>query len=331
MVRKSTGMAAAQMHDAPALELVTIGRIGVDLYPEQIGVSLAEVKTFAKFLGGGPTNVAVAAARLGRRAAVVTKVGDDGFGEYARAALERFGVDTRWVLTHPTLRTPITFCEIHPPDHFPLLFYREPIAPDLTIRTEELPIDEIVRVPLMWTSGTALCTEPSRSTVLELLEVRGRRGVVVHDLDYRPQFWQDAAEAGALGREALRYAHVAVGNLDEVEVVAGTRDPRRAAGELLALGVELAVVKMGPAGVYAQSAAETVEIGPVPVKVLNGLGAGDGFGGALCHCLLSGLDLARSLAFANAAGAIVASRLACADAMPTLAEISELMETSHGG
>src|ERR671933_476793 len=108
------------------LEIITMGRVSVDLYPEQIGVPLAEVKTFAKSLGGSATNVAVAAARLGHRSAVITKVGDDGFGPYVRAALEQFGVDARWVGTDPDLRTPLAFCEIFPPDDFPLLFYRKP-------------------------------------------------------------------------------------------------------------------------------------------------------------------------------------------------------------
>lgn len=313
------------------LELVTIGRIGVDLYPQQIGVALADVTSFAKFLGGTTTNVAVAAARLGHRSAVVTKVGDDGFGVFARRALERFGVDTRWVGTHPTLRTPITFCEVHPPDYFPILFYRDPLAPDLTIRTTELPVSEILEVPIVWTSGTALCAEPSRSTVLGIVEGRGRRGLVVHDLDYRPQFWRDAAEAGEWGRAVLAHATVAVGNQDEVEIVTGTRDPEAAAAALLDLGPEIAIVKMGENGVFAKTPSATAHVGPAPVEVLNGIGAGDGFGGALCHALLCGWGLEPSLAFANAAGAIVASRLACADAMPTIEEIEDLLERSGRG
>src|SRR5256885_9802758 len=110
-------------------DVVTLGRVSVDLYPEQIGVPLAQVSTFAKSLGGSPTNVAVAAARLGHRSAVITKVGDDGFGPYVRDALRGFGVDTRYVGTDAALRTPIVFCEIFPPDSFPLLFYRQPKAP----------------------------------------------------------------------------------------------------------------------------------------------------------------------------------------------------------
>jgi 5-dehydro-2-deoxygluconokinase len=322
----TNGASGGLAHAPGELELVTIGRIGVDLYPMQIGVPLAEVTGFAKFLGGTTTNVAVAAARLGRRAAVVTKVGDDGFGEFCLQALRRFGVDTRWVGRHPTLRTPITFCEVHPPDRFPILFYRAPTAPDLTIQSTELPIDEIVRVPIVWTSGTALCEEPSRTTVFHVVEERARRAMVIHDLDYRPQFWRDAAEARRWGRALLQYATVAVGNREEVEVVTGTQDPESAAAALLDLGLDLAVVKMGEKGVFARNRETSVHVAPAPVEVLNGLGAGDGFGGALCHGLLAGWELSDVVTFANAAGAIVASRLACADAMPTVSEITELLE-----
>src|ERR671931_2260634 len=156
-----------------------MGRVGVDLYPEQIGVSLAEVRTFAKSLGGSATNVAVAAARLGARSAVITKVGDDPFGPYVRDALRGFGVDPRWVGTHPTLRTPIVFCEIFPPDDFPLLFYREPTAPDMTIAVDELDLDTIRAARVFWTTGTGLSAEPSRTATLTALEAR-TDGITIH-------------------------------------------------------------------------------------------------------------------------------------------------------
>src|SRR5689334_877936 len=152
-----------------------MGRIGVDLYPEQIGVHLADVRTFRKMLGGSATNVAVAAARYGRRVGVITKVGDDPFGPYARKALAEFGVDGSRVGTHPTLRTPVVFCEIFPPDSFPLLFYREPTAPDMTLEVDELDLEEIASVPLFWTTGTGLSAEPSRSATLAALRARARR------------------------------------------------------------------------------------------------------------------------------------------------------------
>jgi len=123
----------------------------------------------------------------------------------------------------------------------------------------------------------------------------------------------------------LRRATVVVGNTDEVDMATGHRDAREAAAALLAMGPRLAVVKRGGDGAYARTAAEEVSVPGVKIPVLNGLGAGDAFGGALCHGLLAGWPLERTLALANAAGAIVASRLACADAMPTLDEIETML------
>jgi 5-dehydro-2-deoxygluconokinase len=306
-------------------DLITMGRVGVDLYPEQIGVSLADVRTFAKSLGGSPTNVAVAAARLGARAAVITKVGDDPFGPYVRRALRDFGVDDRWVGTHPTLRTPVVFCEIHPPDDFPLLFYREPTAPDMTIAPEDLDLDAIRAARVFWTTGTGLSAEPSRAATLAALAARDdapEGAITVHDLDHRPMFWSDEADAGHWAREALRHATVAVGNRDEVAVAVGTRDPHEASAALLELGVRLAIVKQGPAGVLVRTAETLAEIPPVPVDVVCGLGAGDAFGGALVHGLLEGWDIERTVRLANAAGSYVAGKLACADAMPTIADLT---------
>jgi 5-dehydro-2-deoxygluconokinase len=307
-------------------DLITMGRISVDLYPEQVGVGLEDVQTFAKSVGGSATNVAVAAARLGvERAAVITKVGDDPFGRYLRRALERFGVDPRFVATHPSLRTPLAFCEIHPPDHFPLLFYREPTAPDLTLAPDELDLGAIRAARVFWTTGTGLSAEPSRAATLAALAARGE-GITIHDLDHRPMFWPDPDEAGRQARAALAHATVAVGNRDEVEVAVGTRDPLEASQRLLDLGVRLAIVKRGPEGVLARTPDELVEVEPVRLEPLCGLGAGDAFGGALVHGLLHGWSVERTLRSANAAGALVASRLACADAMPELHEVEELLE-----
>jgi 5-dehydro-2-deoxygluconokinase len=306
-------------------DLITMGRVSVDLYPEQIGVHLAEVRTFAKSLGGSATNVSVAAARLGVRAAVITKVGDDPFGPYVRDALRGFDVDARWVGTHPTLRTPIVFCEIFPPDDFPLLFYREPKAPDMTLAVEELDFDAIRAARVFWTTGTGLSAEPSRAATLAALEARdGGDGITVHDLDHRPQFWPDETAAGRWARAALSHATVAVGNRDEVEVAVGTRDPHEASAALLDLGVQVAIVKQGPAGVLVRTAGGVVEVRPVEVEVVNGLGAGDAFGGALVYGLLQGWEPARAVRLANAAGAYVASKLACADDMPTLDQLAEV-------
>ncbi|MEU9704792.1 5-dehydro-2-deoxygluconokinase [Streptomyces sp. NPDC047981] len=315
-------------------ELITMGRLGVDLYPLQVGVPLARAETFGKFLGGSPANVAVAAARLGRRTALVSRTGADPFGAYLHAELRGFGVDDRWVTPVPAYPTPLTFCEIFPPDDFPIHFYRRPRAPDLEIRPEELDLGAIRAARAFWVTGTGLSVEPSRAATLGALRERGEAGtgdLTFLDLDWRPALWPDPDEAGPLYREALRGATVAVGNLDECEVATGEREPHAAARALLAAGVRIAVVKQGPKGVLALTAdGESAEVAPLPVEVVNGLGAGDAFGGALCDGLLAGWDLDRTLRRANAAGAIVAGRLACSPAMPYADEIDLALATGTG-
>ncbi|GAA4454093.1 5-dehydro-2-deoxygluconokinase [Phytohabitans houttuyneae] len=305
------------------LDVLTMGRVGVDIYPLQVGVGLAEVETFGKYLGGSPTNVAVAAARYGRRVAVITRTGADPFGDFVHSALRGYGVDDRYVTAVPHLPTPVTFCEIFPPDDFPLYFYRLPSAPDLQIRADELDAEAIRGAGVFWVTGTGLCEEPSRSATLAALRLRDRAGITVLDLDYREMFWPSREEARRWLQQALPYATVAVGNLDECHTAVAERDPAAAAKALRDRGAELAVVKQGPRGVLAVDASGAVEVPPVPVEVVNGLGAGDAFGGALCHGLLAGWETARVMRFANAAGAIVAGRLACSDAMPTVDEVEE--------
>ncbi|MGC5036251.1 5-dehydro-2-deoxygluconokinase [Streptomyces sp. DT190] len=311
---------------AQDFDVITMGRIGVDLYPLQSGVPLAAVESFGKFLGGSAANVAVAAARLGRRTAVITRTGDDPFGTYLHQELTGFGVDDRWVTPVAAYPTPVTFCEIFPPDDFPLYFYRRPKAPDLEIRTDELDFSAIRAARVFWITGTGLSEEPSRSATLAALRARDKAGTTVFDLDWRPMFWGDPEQARPYYREALRHATVAVGNLDECEIATGVREPQACADALLEAGVELAVVKQGPKGVLAVHRDGTrAEVPPVPVEVVNGLGAGDAFGGSLCHGLLAGWDLERTMRHANAAGALVASRLACSSAMPTASEVEDLL------
>ena len=309
-----------------SFDVITMGRIGVDVYPLQTGVSLREVETFGKYLGGSSSNVAVAAARYGRRVATITRTGADPFGEFLHDALRGFGVDDRYVTPVKGLPTPVTFCEIFPPDDFPLYFYREPKAPDLEIHTSELDLDAIRAARVYWVTVTGLSQEPSRSATLAALEARAKSGITVLDLDYRPMFWDSREEARRWIAKALPHVTVAVGNQDECETAVGTRDPREAAQALHHAGVELAVVKQGPKGVLADDGEAVVEVPPVPVEVVNGLGAGDAFGGALCHGLLAGWELERTMRFCNAAGAIVAGRLACADAMPGEDEVLAKLE-----
>ncbi|MBR7828822.1 5-dehydro-2-deoxygluconokinase [Actinospica sp. MGRD01-02] len=310
----------------PPFDLITIGRIGVDLYPLQDGVRLEDAATFGKYLGGSATNVAIAAARHGLRAAVVTATGADPFGRYARRELARLGVDDRFVGTVPRLKTPVTFCEIFPPDDFPLYFYRDPLAPDLAITPGDLDLDAIRGARIFWATVTGLSREPSRAAHLAAWEARGRAPLTILDLDYRPMFWPSPEAATAAVDKALGQVTVAVGNREECEIAVGETEPARAADALLERGVELAVVKQGPRGVLAKTRERTVEVPPYRVEVVNGLGAGDGFGGALCHGLLRGWPLERTLCFANVAGAIVATRRECSTAMPATAEVEDIMK-----
>jgi 5-dehydro-2-deoxygluconokinase len=310
-------------------DVLTIGRSGVDLYPLQAGVALENVTRFGRFLGGSATNVAVAAARHGRRAAVITRTGADPFGRFVHAALRELGVDDSFVSAVPGLPTPVTFCEIFPPDSFPLWFYRFPKAPDLEIYPHELDLHACREARVFWATVSGLSQQPSRDAHYAAWDARGRRPLTVLDLDYRPVFWSSREAAREQVTSALAHVTVAVGNVDEVSTAVGETDPERAARALLARGVELAVVKQGPAGVLAMTARELVRLPAVSVPVLNGLGAGDGFGGAMCHGLLAGWPVARVLEFASAAGAIVASRLECSTAMPTTAEVEALMEEMH--
>ncbi|MFJ9041153.1 5-dehydro-2-deoxygluconokinase [Streptomyces sp. NPDC102406] len=307
-----------------AHDLVAIGRTGVDIYPLDHGVGLEQVRTFEKFLGGSATNVAVAAARHGRSAALVSRVGQDPFGRYVRQEAARLGVDPAHItpLTAPGgPPTPVTFCEVFPPDDFPLYFYRYAGAPDLMIEPAELPLDDIRDAAVFWATVTGLSAEPSRSAHFAAWQARGRRRHTVLDLDYRPMFWDGPEGAGRQVERALDHVTVAVGNREECEVAVGETEPGRAADALLDRGLELAVVKQGPKGVLAATRDERVEVAPFPVEVVNGLGAGDAFGGALVHGLLSGWELRRIIEFANVAGALVAARLACSTAMPTTSEV----------
>lgn len=311
--------------NAPA-EILTFGRAGVDIYPLQVGVGLEDVTSFGKFLGGTTANVAVAAARLGRRAAIITGVGNDPFGRYVRRELNRLGVDDRHVVTNSEFPTPVTFCEIFPPDDFPLYFYRRPSAPDLQVSPADLDRDAIAAAGLFWLSVSGLSEEPSRSAHHEALAARAPgSGPTVLDLDYRPMFWDSPAAAAEQVQKILGQVSVAVGNREECEVAVGETDPERAADALLDAGVGLAVVKQGAEGVLAKSRTERVVSPPIPITPYNGLGAGDSFGGSLAHGLLAGWPLETVLARANAAGAIVASRLECSTAMPTAAEIDVLL------
>ena len=213
------------------LELLTVGRISIDLYCDQVGADWEAAETFSKAIGGSPTNVAVAAARLGHRSAVFTKVGEDPFGEVAIEELREFGVDTRFVGVEPGTVTPLAFAVLDPPEDPQLLFRRDPPVPDFQLRPDEVDPGTVADVPMLWVSAGAL----SRSRA-----PRRRRGCsrpadagdTVLDLDYRPTFWRSREEASARIGAAVDQATIAVGNREECGVAVGTEDPREAAARL---------------------------------------------------------------------------------------------------
>lgn len=316
------------------IELLTVGRVSVDLYAEQLRVPLAEVTTFRKSVGGTATNVAVACARLGHHAAVFTRVGNDAFGRYVTSALSTtFGVDTRFVSVSNDLLTPLAFADLENPEDPTIIFYRRPAAPDMSIEPNPEIIACATEVPIFWFPTACLAEEPSRSTIHTLLDARHghvpANGHTIIDLDWRPHFWASEHECHIEIEKVLDQVTMAIGNRKECEVAVGISDPERAAEALLARGLQTAIVKMGADGVLVATADGIREqVKPYRVEAVCGLGAGDAFGGALCHGLLSGWSLAESARAGNAAGAIVAGRLMCADDMPTWADIEHLLRSS---
>ena len=259
---------------------------------------------------------------------MITRTGADPFGAFLHDALRRFGVDDRYVTEVPGLPTPVTFCEIFPPDDFPLYFYRQPKAPDLEIRGRRAR-------PRGDPGGARLLGDGHRPVAgAEPLGDAGRARGARHstgDHGARPRLPADVLVLARGGRaasiqQALAHVTVAVGNLRRVRHRGRrARATAAAARALRRRGVDLAVVKQGPKGVLADDGETVVEVPPVPVEVVNGLGAGDAFGGALCHGLLAGWELERVMRFCNAAGALVAGRLACADAMPAEDEVDAML------
>lgn len=307
------------------MDVLSVGRVSVDLYAAEPGVGFDGQQTFSKSVGGSPTNVAVAAARLGHRAGIATKVGDDAFGAYVRARLGEWGVDTTYVGVQPGAQTPLALAALEPPETPQVAFYRGPAAPDTTLTTDDVPADVVRGVRLLWISQGSLAQGTTATTCLDWLALRGRADHTVLDLDYRAALWPDRDAARARAAEAIALSTVVVGNREECEVAVGTGEPDAAADALLDAGVSLAIVKLGADGALLATPSQRWRIAPIPISVVCGLGAGDAFGGALCHGLLSGWEVPRIGRFANAAGALVSTRLTCGDAMPTVGELDEML------
>ena len=307
------------------MDVLSVGRISVDLYSTEPNVGFDGQQHFQKSVGGSPTNVAVAAAQLGLTVALATKVGDDAFGEYAKQRLAGWGVDTDFVGTVTGAQTPLALAALTPPESPTVIFYRGPAAPDTTLTTGDVPADVVRGCHILWISQASLAQGSTADTCLEWMSLRSRDNHTILDLDYRPSLWTSPEDARTMAERAIALATVVVGNREECDIALGTNDPNAAADALLAAGVRLAIIKLGADGVLLATATERVNIPALPIDVVCGLGAGDAFGGSLCYGLLHEWDLDRIGRFASAAGALVSTRLTCADAMPTVDELVTMM------
>jgi 5-dehydro-2-deoxygluconokinase len=320
--------------DIPAL--ITVGRVSVDLYAQEVDAAFTDPQTFRKSVGGSPTNVAVAAARHGRSAAIVTKVGADALGDYVIARLAEWGVDTRYIGRDESALTPVVLAALAPPEEPQIVFYRGESAPDTTIEATDVPDDAIRGCRIFWMSVGALAQGSTAEASFAWLAARGRPadGETILDLDYRPTLWSSIDVAREATQKAMACSTVVVGNRAECQMALGDEiadldDPDSIVDALLARGVRIAIVKLGGGGVLLADAHQRVRVHPLDIDVLCGLGAGDAFGGALVHGLLSGWELQRIGEFANGAGAFVATQLTCADAMPSTAVVEDVV--ARGG
>jgi 5-dehydro-2-deoxygluconokinase len=288
------------------IEAAVLGRVGVDLYPNELETPLSRVRTFTKYVGGFAGNVATGLARLGVRTAIASRVGDDGHGEFVREWLAGEGVDVRFLRTDPYWLTPPTFCEVWPPDRFPITFYRRPTAPDWQLSPADFDSEEIAGTPLLYATGTGLAQSPSRETTVSAL--RAHRGTTIFDLDWRPTLWDRPEEYPQLAAEAVVAADIVIGNEDEV--AAAKIDD-----------VPVLVLKRGERGATVFEGAEETDVSGFPVEVVNGLGAGDAFAAAVGQGLLRGMPLVEAVRRGTVAGALVAAQLACSEAMPRLEDL----------
>jgi len=288
------------------IDAVVIGRVGIDLYPNELSTPLRDVRTYTRFVGGFAGNVATGLARLGVNAAIVSRVGAEGHGDFVRDWLASEGVDVGFLRTDPDWPTPPTFCEVWPPNNFPITFYRRPTAPDWQISMEDFDAETVAAAPLLYATGTGLAQSPSRETTLAALAAH--RGTTIFDLDWRPSLWDDTADYPALAAEAVTSSDIVIGNEEEVAAAQVSDVPRL-------------ILKRGERGATVFENGTRTDVPPVPVDVVNGLGAGDAFAASVGQALLRGHSLVDAARRGTVAGAMVAGRLACSEAMPSLDEL----------
>jgi len=330
-------------------DVLSMGRSSIDLYSNDIGSPFPDIKTFAAYVGGCPTNISVGTRRLGLRSAVLTGVGEDPVGDFLLQFLNREGVETKFVAKKPGKRSSAVLLGIEPPDRFPLVYYRANCA-DIELTIDDVQAAPVAQSRALVISGTGLSREPSRSATLFAAEQAREHGVkVVFELDFRPDQWHDPRAFGVTARAAMRLVDVAIGTADEVKAAA-LRDGGRVSVEhsqisdarvsgdigyaissVLGAGPEALVMTCGREStmIYTR-AGEAIEAKPFPVEVYNILGAGDAFASGFLYGYLNGWGWEKAARMGNATGAIVVTRQGCANDMPTLAEALALVESQGG-
>lgn len=321
------------------LDVITIGRAGVDLYGDQVGGRLEDMGSFSKYIGGSPTNMACGTARLGLRSGLITRVGDEHMGRFIREELIRHGVDVTGVATDPDRLTALVILGIRDEDSFPLIFYRENCA-DMALCEDDIDPDYIGRSRSVVATGTHLSHPRTEAAVLKALRIARDKGVqTALDIDYRPNLWGVAGHGDGESRfvesakvtsklqESLHYFDLIVGTEEEFHIAGGSTDTIAALRAVRAVSDAVLVCKRGPMGAVAFSGTipdslDAGESGPgFPIEVFNVLGAGDGFMSGLLKGWLDGEDWPTALTYANACGAFAVSRHGCTPAYPSLAEL----------
>ena len=338
------------MMDEPLFDLITLGRCGMDLYSLDIGAPFTEISAFSTAVGGSPTNIAIAASRLGLRVAALTAVGDDRVGDFILAHLAKESVDIRFVPRKPGKRTGLALLGIEPPDRFPLVFYRDDPA-DIHLNIEDVSRSPVSRCRALLLSGTAVSRGACRDATIYAAERGHAAGATVFvDLDLRPDQWAQPAAFGVNLRTLLPYANVLIGTEEEFYaalssnpglVFGGGRLGAAERQELTAITSQLLdeantsvtalVVKRGARGASLLTRqAPALDVAGYDVEVVNTVGAGDAFAGGLIFGRLQGWDWTTSIRMGNACGALVVTRHGCAVAMPYRNEIDAFDATLGG-
>lgn len=330
-------------------ELITMGRSSIDLYSNDVGSPFVDIKSFAAYVGGSPTNIAVGAQRLNVKTALLTAIGSDPVGDFILNFLKNEGIETRYIPRKPTARSSAAVLGIEPPDKFPLVFYRDNAA-DI-----QLTIDDVIATPIEHSrafefAGTNLSKEPSRSATFFAVE-QAKRGnaTIFFDLDFRANQWHDVRAFGVNARAILRNADVAIGTEEEI-LAAMLTDPSQleikhsqisapeitgdldaAIQKILALGPSTLIVKRGANGATIfQKGQPALDVPGFPVEIYNILGAGDSFASGLIYGYLKGWDWYKAARMGNACGAIVVTRHGCANFMAYEDEALKFIEERGG-